>query len=140
MSGDNARRPAARCQPRNIDEPMDRPVTVRTYLDFEKPIAELESKVAELKALNSEDDGSVSITEEVTKLQQKAQQALVDTYAKLTPWQKTQVARHPDRPHCLDYVRRADRGFHAAGRRPLFRRGRRHHGRARPLPRALRWW
>src|SRR6202008_3610256 len=45
------------------------------------------------------------ITEEVTKLQQKAQQALVDTYAKLTPWQKTQVARHPDRPHCLDYLR-----------------------------------
>jgi acetyl-CoA carboxylase carboxyl transferase subunit alpha len=84
---------------------MDRPVTVRTYLDFEKPIAELESKVAELKALSSEDDGSVSITDEVTRLQQKAHQALVDTYAKLTPWQKTQVARHPDRPHCLDYVR-----------------------------------
>ena len=83
---------------------MDRPLAVRTYLDFEKPIAELESKVAELSALNVEDDGSVSITEEVTKLQQKAHQALVDTYAKLTPWQKTQVARHPDRPHCLDYV------------------------------------
>ncbi|KAB2912533.1 MAG: acetyl-CoA carboxylase carboxyltransferase subunit alpha [Hyphomicrobiaceae bacterium] len=84
---------------------MDRPVTVRTYLDFEKPIAELESKVSELRALSSDDDGSMSITEEVTKLQQKAHQALVDTYAKLTPWQKTQVARHPDRPHCLDYVR-----------------------------------
>lgn len=84
---------------------MDRQLTVRTYLDFEKPIAELESKVADLKGLNSDDDGSVSITEEVTKLQQKAQQALVDTYAKLTPWQKTQVARHPERPHCLDYVK-----------------------------------
>jgi acetyl-CoA carboxylase carboxyl transferase subunit alpha len=84
---------------------MDRPLTVRTYLDFEKPIAELESKVAELSALSVDDDGSVSITEEVTKLQQKAHQALVDTYAKLTPWQKTQVARHPDRPHCLDYVK-----------------------------------
>jgi acetyl-CoA carboxylase carboxyl transferase subunit alpha len=84
---------------------MDRLVTVRTYLDFEKPIAELESKVAELEALNSDDAGSMSITDEVTKLQQKAQQALVDTYAKLTPWQKTQVARHPDRPHCLDYVK-----------------------------------
>jgi acetyl-CoA carboxylase carboxyl transferase subunit alpha len=82
---------------------MDRPVTVRTYLDFEKPVAELESKVAELKAIDSDDD-AVSITEEVTKLQQKAHQALIDTYAKLTPWQKTQVARHPDRPHCLDYV------------------------------------
>jgi acetyl-CoA carboxylase carboxyl transferase subunit alpha len=84
---------------------MDRLITVRTYLDFEKPIAELESKVAELEALNSDDAGSMSITEEVTKLQQKAQQALVDTYARLTPWQKTQVARHPDRPHCLDYVK-----------------------------------
>jgi len=82
---------------------MDRPVTVRTYLDFEKPIAELESKVTELRALNS-DDGSMAIAEEAAKLEQKAQQALVDTYAKLTPWQKTQVARHPDRPHCLDYV------------------------------------
>ncbi len=83
---------------------MDRPVTVRTYLDFEKPVAELESKIAELKAIDSDDD-AVSITDEVTRLQQKAQQALVDTYAKLTPWQKTQVARHPDRPHSLDYVR-----------------------------------
>src|SRR5262245_54046489 len=85
--------------------PMDQPVTVRTYLDFEKPIAELESKVTELKALNSDEDASTAIAEEVVKLQQKAHQALIDTYAKLTPWQKTQVARHPDRPHCLDYVR-----------------------------------
>ena len=84
---------------------MDQSATVRTYLDFEKPIAELESKVTELRALNSDDDASASLTDEVTKLQQKAHQALVDTYAKLTPWQKTQVARHPDRPHCLDYVR-----------------------------------
>jgi acetyl-CoA carboxylase carboxyl transferase subunit alpha len=82
---------------------MDRPATVRTYLDFEKPVAELESKVGELKALTG-DDEAVSITEELTRLQQKAHQALIDTYAKLTPWQKTQVARHPDRPHCLDYV------------------------------------
>jgi len=84
---------------------MDQPATVRTYLDFEKPIAELESKVSELKALNSDDDASPAIADEVIKLQQKAHQALIDTYAKLTPWQKTQVARHPDRPHCLDYVR-----------------------------------
>ena len=83
---------------------MERPATVRTYLDFEKPVAELESKVSELKGLAGDDEASVSITEEVTRLQQKAHQALVDTYAKLTPWQKTQVARHPDRPHCLDYV------------------------------------
>jgi acetyl-CoA carboxylase carboxyl transferase subunit alpha len=83
---------------------MDRPVTIRTYLDFEKPVAELESKIAELRAIDGGDDDAVSITEEVARLQQKAQQALVDTYAKLSPWQKTQVARHPDRPHCLDYV------------------------------------
>jgi acetyl-CoA carboxylase carboxyl transferase subunit alpha len=83
---------------------MDRPQAVRTYLDFEKPIAELESKVSELKSLTGDDEASVSITEEVTRLQQKAHQALVDTYAKLTPWQKTQVARHPERPHFLDYV------------------------------------
>src|SRR5918992_1832367 len=83
---------------------MDRPVTVRTYLDFEKPVAELESKIAELKAIDGDED-AVSITDEVTRLQQKAQQALLDTYAKLTPWQKTQVARHPDRPHFVDYVR-----------------------------------
>jgi acetyl-CoA carboxylase carboxyl transferase subunit alpha len=82
---------------------MERPVTVRTYLDFEKPIAELESKASELRALSDEDD-TISLTEEVTKLEQKAHQVLADTYSKLTPWQKTQVARHPDRPHCLDYV------------------------------------
>jgi acetyl-CoA carboxylase carboxyl transferase subunit alpha len=80
----------------------DRPVTVRTYLDFEKPIAELESKVSELKAL--EGDEGVSISDEIKKLEQKAKSALADTYNKLTPWQKTQVARHPERPHCLDYV------------------------------------
>ncbi len=82
---------------------MDRTVNVRTYLDFEKPVAELESKISELKAIDTDED-AVSITEEVTRLQQKAHQALIDTYARLTPWQKTQVARHPDRPHCLDYV------------------------------------
>lgn len=80
----------------------ERNVTVRTYLDFEKPIAELESKVSELKAL--EGGESVSISEEVKKLEQKARAALLDTYGKLTPWQKTQVARHPERPHYLDYV------------------------------------
>ncbi len=82
---------------------MERSVTARTYLDFEKPIAELESKVAELKALEGEEK-PLSIADEIKRLEQKAQFALVDTYAKLTPWQKTQVARHPERPHCLDYV------------------------------------
>ena len=76
---------------------------MRTYLDFEKPIAELESKVAELKALAAE-QRSVSIEEELAKLKDKAQKALAETYAELTPWQKTQVARHPERPHFRHYI------------------------------------
>ena len=77
---------------------------MRTYIEFEKPIAELESKVAELRSLSENDGNNVSIGDEITKLEQKARQLLVDTYGRLTPWQKTQVARHPERPHCLDYV------------------------------------
>ncbi len=83
---------------------LDRPTTIRTYLDFEKPIAELESKVAELRALEG-DDRPVSISDEIKKLEQKARSALEDTYSKLTPWQKTLVARHAERPHCLDFVK-----------------------------------
>jgi acetyl-CoA carboxylase carboxyl transferase subunit alpha len=75
---------------------------MRSYLDFEKPVAELEAKVEELRAMQT--DESVAITDEVARLEQKAAQALKDLYATLTPWQKTQVARHPQRPHCLDYV------------------------------------
>jgi len=76
---------------------------MRSYLDFEKPIAELESKVEELREV-AQRDGGVSISEEVTKLEQKADQALKELYAGLTPWQKTLVARHPGRPHTLDYI------------------------------------
>jgi acetyl-CoA carboxylase carboxyl transferase subunit alpha len=76
---------------------------MRTYLDFEKPIAELETKVAELRALSG-DGEAVSIVDEITKLEAKTHDALQDTYAKLSPWQKTQVARHPQRPHCIDYI------------------------------------
>ena len=76
---------------------------MRTYLDFEKPIAELETKVAELRALTDDSEG-VSITDELSRLEAKAHDALQSTYAKLSPWQKTQVARHPQRPHCADYV------------------------------------
>ncbi len=76
---------------------------MRTYLDFEKPIAELETKVAELRALSGEGE-AVSIVDEITKLEAKTHDALQDTYAKLSPWQKTQVARHPQRPHCVDYI------------------------------------
>src|SRR5262245_34108794 len=76
---------------------------MRTYLDFEKPIAELESKVAELKALSA-DQRSVPIEEELSRLEAKAREALEETYAELTPWQKTQVARHPERPHFRHYI------------------------------------
>ena len=76
---------------------------MKNYLDFEKPIAELETRVAELRetAASSED---IDIDAEVSKLETKAGKLLRDTYAKLTPWQKAQVARHPDRPHFKDYV------------------------------------
>jgi acetyl-CoA carboxylase carboxyl transferase subunit alpha len=76
---------------------------MRTYLDFEKPIAELESKVAELKTLAASQH-SVAIEEELAKLERKAREALEETYSELTPWQKTQVARHPERPHFRHYI------------------------------------
>ncbi|WP_375452640.1 acetyl-CoA carboxylase carboxyltransferase subunit alpha [uncultured Devosia sp.] len=76
---------------------------MQSYLDFEKPVAELEGKIAELKALAATDQ-AVSIDEEVTRLSARADEALVDIYRRLTPWQKTQVARHPQRPHFSDYV------------------------------------
>jgi acetyl-CoA carboxylase carboxyl transferase subunit alpha len=76
---------------------------MRSYLDFEKPVAEIEAKLEELRALDAP-DSAAAIGEEITRLEVKAAQTLRDLYAGLTPWQKTQVARHPDRPHCLDYV------------------------------------
>ena len=77
---------------------------MRSYLDFEQPVADLEAKVEELRAVAAKGD-AVSIGEELTRLEAKAQKALVDLYAALTPWQKTQVARHAQRPHFQDYVR-----------------------------------
>jgi acetyl-CoA carboxylase carboxyl transferase subunit alpha len=76
---------------------------MRSYLDFEKPVAELEAKVEELRALQ-ETGNALAIGEEIARLEAKATAALDELYAGLTPWQKTQVARHPQRPHCLDYV------------------------------------
>ena len=76
---------------------------MRSYLDFEKPVAELEAKVEELRAMQ-EAGNAVAIVEDIGRLEAKASQALKGLYAELTPWQKTQVARHPQRPHCLDYV------------------------------------
>lgn len=73
-----------------------------SFLEFEKPVAELEARVAELRATASV--GDINIDGEIATLEQRAARLLADTYAKLTPWQKTQVARHPDRPHFKDYV------------------------------------
>ena len=72
------------------------------FLDFEKPVAELEGKIEELRHLS--DDGEINIAEEVARLQTKADRLLRQSYAKLNAWQRTQVARHPDRPHFSDYV------------------------------------
>ncbi len=73
------------------------------YLEFEKPVAELESKIEGLRHLGGADDG-VSIADEISRLQKKVEKQINQLYAKLTPWQKTQVARHPERPHCVDYI------------------------------------
>src|SRR5690606_16362424 len=73
-----------------------------TFLDFEKPIAELEGKIEELRHLS--DAGDLNITDEVVKLQDKVNRLLTQTYAKLSSWQKVQVARHPERPHAMDCI------------------------------------
>jgi acetyl-CoA carboxylase carboxyl transferase subunit alpha len=73
-----------------------------TFLDFEKPIAELEARIGELRTTAA--TGTVDIDSEIDKLEKKSSALLKGTYAKLTPWQKTQVARHPQRPHFRDYV------------------------------------
>ena len=75
---------------------------MNTFLDFERPIAELEGKIKELRHISDNDE--LNIVEEVARLQSKAERLLRQTYAKLAPWQKVQVARHPDRPHFRDYV------------------------------------
>lgn len=77
-------------------------MATETFLEFEKPIAELEGKIKELRHLS--DNGDMDIGEEVSKLQGRAEQLLQETYSALTPWQKTQVARHLDRPHFTHYV------------------------------------
>ena len=76
---------------------------MHAYLDFERPIAELEGKIVELRQLAAQDP-SMDIEDDVARLQTKAQTLINDTYAKLTPWQKALVARHPARPHFSDYV------------------------------------
>jgi acetyl-CoA carboxylase carboxyl transferase subunit alpha len=75
---------------------------IRHFLDFERPIAELEGKIEELRHLST--TGELNIADEVGRLEASANRLLRQTYARLTPWQKVQVARHPERPHALDYI------------------------------------
>ncbi len=75
---------------------------MRHFLDFEKPIAELEGQIEALRHLSNGDD--LNIADEVARLEAKAARQLRQTYARLSPWQKVQVARHPERPHTGDYV------------------------------------
>ena len=81
-----------------------------TFLDFEQPIAELETKIEELRFV--QDDSAVDISEEIERLQKKSQALLKDIYAKLSPWQVSQLARHPQRPYTLDYIAAIFTDFH----------------------------
>ncbi len=76
---------------------------MHNYLDFEKPISDLEGKIIELKTLAAQDE-SVDTSEEITRLEARVSEAMVEIYSKLTPWQKTLVARHPQRPHFINYA------------------------------------
>ena len=76
---------------------------MHNYLDFEKPISDLEGKIHELKKLASEDE-SIDTSDEVGRLEIRVREAMADIYSKLNAWQKTQVARHPQRPHFVDYA------------------------------------
>ncbi len=77
---------------------------MHSYLDFEKPVADLEGQILELKKL-ADSGEAVDVADEITRLEKRSRDALREAYKSLTPWQKTQVARHPDRPHCIDYVK-----------------------------------
>jgi acetyl-CoA carboxylase carboxyl transferase subunit alpha len=76
---------------------------MHNYLEFEKPVADLEGKIRELRAMGEEGE-TVNVDDEISRLEKRSADALVDLYKQLTPWQKAQVARHPDRPHCVDYL------------------------------------
>ena len=88
---------------------MPPPASKTTFLDFEQPIAELEARIEELRFV--QDDSAVDISEEIARLQKKSQALTKEIYAKLTPWQVAQVARHPQRPYTLDYVGMMFTGF-----------------------------
>ena len=79
-------------------------MSLYSYLEFEKPIADLDGQIMELKKLQQGESGGVDVAEEISRLEKRSSEALVEIYKKLAPWQKAQVARHPDRPHCQSYV------------------------------------
>jgi len=81
-----------------------------TFLEFEQPIAELEARIEELRFV--QDDSAVDISEEIERLQKKSDGLIKDIYAKLTPWQVAQLARHPQRPYTLDYIKDIFTDFH----------------------------
>ena len=81
-----------------------------TFLSFEQPIAELDAKIEDLR--NVQDDSAVDIPDEIAKLAQKSRQLTKDIYSKLTPWQVSQIARHPNRPYTLDYIKGIFTDFH----------------------------
>ena len=81
-----------------------------TFLEFEQPIAELEQKIEELRFV--QDESAVDISEEINKLSEKSQLLTKDLYARLTPWQVAQIARHPQRPYTMDYVNNIFTDFH----------------------------
>ena len=83
---------------------------MRHFLDFEKPLYELEARIEELRNLN-EQEGGVNLADDILKLREKAERFLKETYAQLSPWQKVQVARHPQRPHTSDYIAALFKGF-----------------------------
>src|SRR5690606_20166523 len=76
-----------------------------SYLEFERPVADLEGKIQELRGKPADGEAAEAATDEIARLEQKASQTLAELYLKLAPWPKVQVARHPDRPHALDYIR-----------------------------------
>jgi len=92
------------------------------YLDFEKPLADIEGKAEELRALGRQNE-DMDVEKEAKALDDKAAKLLDDLYKDLTPWRKCQVARHPNRPHCKDYIeyRGAVRRIHPPRRRPQLR-------------------
>ncbi|QUL38919.1 acetyl-CoA carboxylase carboxyltransferase subunit alpha [Erythrobacter sp. JK5] len=84
-----------------------------SYLEFEKPVAQLEERIKDLR--NVEEGGEVDVASEIARLETKSAELLASTYSSLTPWQKTQVARHPARPHFRDYVEHAFEDFTPLG-------------------------